>query len=333
MSWYPKALIEKAARFSELALTHPDVAHASLLNSFAVELLCRACLANITPYLLASSRHRKDGAIYIKHGSGSPPSLDSNEVLSQCVALVPGFDKVSAICDTLAKTRNADLHSGENPWTKPQAQNLRMQSYVAIGACLAILSVSLDDFFGPHAETAREYIDGYRLKLSKHWNALLSEARRVYIDLSGEETARRVGLTLSLYPYEKPEVALRPCPACTQTGVMNFKLRMLAPSFNQDDGYVVQQGHRTPIAFRCHVCGLILNGSGILCEVNMGEVEPFASETAAIDFLTRAQAIEQIAERFDRTELLSDEQRELLKDGIQMRDYHDDQDYNYRNNK
>ena len=331
MSWFPQDLIAKAKHFSHLALLQSDTAHSSLLNSFAVELLCRACLANISPYLLTSSNDRLRGAVYIKSGSGSARSLDSSDVIKQCETLIPSFANVASYVKSIADARNADLHSAESPWTKTGSQRLRVLSYVVIGACLEILSVDVDDFFGLQADIAREYIEDFNKSVQTVWDSRLYEARGVYKRLSIEEFETRIGL-MAVSPYEKPEVARRACPACSQTGVMTFKVRMFATNFEPETGCVTQELHRTPISFQCQICDLKV-GSSLLCEVGMSEVEVFELTSSAIDALTREQALEQIPERFESTEFLSDEERELLMEGMHSREYYDDLDYNARHNK
>ena len=65
----------------------------------------------------------------------------------------------------------------------------------------------------------------------------------------------------------------------------------------------------------------------------MSEVEVFELTSSAIDALTKEQALEQIAERFESTEFWSDEERELLMEGMHSREYYDDLNYNARHNK
>ena len=323
MSWHPAKFIEKAQHFSQLSHEQSDVQLSSLLNAIVVEFLVRACVASISPYLLACSKSRAKGAVFVHSGSGDPPSMSAGEVLDHCVKLYPqDFDEnIKQLCLRLFNARNSDLHSASCPWVKPGNQLLHATSYVVIFACIKILNVTPEEFFDEHIEVARDYVENYNSELQRRWEKHLRDATAALAKLTPEEVMQRVAAMASV--QERPEAAIRPCPACTNKGVLGFKVRMFPPKFDASSGLLVLQGHRLPIAFQCPVCELKVMGNSLLRQGNMGEVEPYESDVPAIDLLTREQALEQIGERFGLRDLLSQDDHDALMDGIGMRDHYD----------
>lgn len=314
MSWHHKDLIAKAKHFSSLASAQADHAHAALLNAFAVELLCRACLSQISPYLLASSKDRLNGAVYAKTGKlvdDFARSLETWMVLDQCERLIPNFSAIAPKCRKVIGARNADVHSGERPWTN---NILWVDAYLAIDACLKLLGESPNDYFGAHASAAKEILDGYNERIGEAWASLQGQAKGRLSALSEVEIERRHQAVLNTTPTEG--VMLKECPVCKRKGFMHFKIRRLAPLFDAATGNVIETGHRVPVLFMCDICGLRVPGPRLLCEAGLGEPEYFEAPIPAIDALTDKQALEQIGERFSWRSLVAAEDLELYEMGV-----------------
>lgn len=275
---------------------------------------------------MASSKDRTNGAVYAKTGvklkEDFAKSLDTWQVVEQCDRLIPEFKDVVDKCNKVIYARNADVHSSERPWAN---NNLWVDAYLVIDACLKILGESPEDFFGDHADAAKEVLDSYNERLNDVWVSLQGQAIGRLKKPSPEEIERRHQAFLSNAHPEGSE--LRPCPVCERQGVLMFRRRSLEPRFDAESGDVIQTGHKIPAYFSCSVCGLDVVGSRLLGEAKLGDPEYFEEPIPALDALTEKQAHEQINERFRWQDLADEEDLELYHDGLSARDYFDSMRY------
>ena len=90
--------------------------------SLGLELLGRATLAEIHPTLLADPQTQKgDNLLYaLGFPSGkSPKSVSINVVFDRCKSIIPEYTKNEFdFCIEQMGKRNAELHSGESPFTE-----------------------------------------------------------------------------------------------------------------------------------------------------------------------------------------------------------------------
>ena len=161
-AWNPEALFNKSLRYAEqMHEKEPNSWEQILWSSLSLELLLRAALANVSPVLIADMSNKDWSHLYVSLGFEplkerySPKSIATNEVISRISAIFPEFNnEIESFCTIHTGQRNAELHSGENPFEGLAESAWLPHFYNAVTVLLSTMKCEMKDFFDQQTGTA-----------------------------------------------------------------------------------------------------------------------------------------------------------------------------------
>ncbi|HEY1661702.1 MAG TPA: hypothetical protein VGI03_04725 [Verrucomicrobiae bacterium] len=254
-----------------------DTDEYQLWASLALELLGKAALAKIHPALVADPLHFQ--SLFAACGRQISPdirTITAKTLFERLSHLEKAFDsRHQKFCEQMAIRRNAELHSGESPFSGMSPEAWEREFWGAVEVVLKIQDESLESWLGTEdskmpaeilekAEEAMEWALKHRISRCKE------EFEKKYQD--PKKRAHVVEDSKQFRYWEWPEhrqfmgngIEKHLCPACDTTGMMAGTLWQEEVSADQDPEdpmtelieltYVTEE-------FVCPWCGLHLYGT------------------------------------------------------------------------
>jgi len=187
--WDADALYAKAQRYAERMQGEPsDQWEHALWSSFALELLARAALANVSPALLADTNEKNWQHLF--HSLGFKPtepkffprSIAIAEVLKRLKEILPDFDnELEAFCAAHTGRRNAELHSGATPFDGVEGAGWHAKYYRSCIVLLKSMGYELEEFVGEDEQAvANKLISALKDETAKSVKGDVSAHQKVW---------------------------------------------------------------------------------------------------------------------------------------------------------
>lgn len=292
MDWAADVLKAKACLYGKRA--HDQQIQSALFGfwmTLSLELLARAALAKIHPVLLADPR--EEGNLHYAFGitpKGNVKSVQAKTVFARCSVLVPGFtDQMSAHCLILADRRNRELHTGAAAFEGLDASTWLPQTYEVMEVLLTHLSDDFTGLFGAEqARVAQAMLKDRRTQIKADVQNKISEARRVFTALGGEEKSTLISKgqeALNIWVARSPLRKSTKCPACGFNAALAGESQSRGPvHIDEKKGTITRELRVLPHALNCPVCKLKLSGYQELLEAKIGQVFTTKEEEDPIEF-------------------------------------------------
>jgi hypothetical protein len=274
--WDAEALYAKAQRYVEHMQDTPsdDPEHA-LWSSFALELLARAALANVSPALLADTPERNWQHLF--HSLGftptepkfSPRSIGIVEVFRRLKEILPDFDnELESFCVAHTGRRNAELHSGATPFDGVEGSGWHAKFYRSCIILLKSMGYDLDEFIGEdEVGVAKKLIDALKDETAKSIKGDVAAHQKVW---NAKPEAERTVLSLSASAWATKQTGHRvKCPACASDALVGGE-PAAAPHKTIKDDEITETQEYLPNQFQCIACGLKIAGLSRLNVIDLG---------------------------------------------------------------
>lgn len=280
-----------------------DFEQCQLWASFSLELLGKAALASIHPALVASPDCTK--SLFAACGrpfAADLKSIPAHTLWSRLRHVSPAFDtKAEAFCSELARRRNAEVHSGESPFTGMSLDSWWKEFCKTCKTLLTAQSRTVEEWIGPAEAAAVEEVIAARLAAIAHAvRVRIERCRSVFDERYPPGSPLRTAILADksrnwVWPDAAPAdtdmTQSQNCPACEQLSVLACK-RMheeLIPSAPDEEEAEEDEwvSHVNVIyqalEFHCGVCGLVLRGRDELTAAGI-DVDIESEEELEVEF-------------------------------------------------
>jgi hypothetical protein len=284
-------LWEKSRAMVRLALrarNDGDFGSFCLWCAVSLELLGKAMLAGVHPALIVDPQDVD--SLFVACGkplTGDPRTIIAKTVFSRLQKLSTKFGQHEAdACMRLMQRRNAHLHSGDLPYENLNPDSWAPRFWELSQLILEIGGRTLEDWVGTdEAQNATALIDAAATVREQSVRARADTARATFEASypSDDEKARIRQLARGGRLVQAPDfghlvgdtLVQESCPVCGSDGrVSAERLHEEEPdadSVDWESGVMTVTVHLAPIAFRCAVCGLKLDGHEELALLGIAE--------------------------------------------------------------
>jgi hypothetical protein len=257
-----------------------DTEEYQLWASLALELLGKAALARVHPALIADPQHYQ--SLFAACGCQLSPevrTITTKTLFGRLGHIDKAFDvRHQRFCEQISLRRNAELHSGESPFSGLQPEAWEREFWGAIEVLLKMQKESLESWLGAEnskapakiieqAEEALEWAVKHRIARCRE------DFEQKYQD--PKKRAEVVEKSKDFRYWNWPEhrqltgdaVEKQECPACSATGMLSGALwdeEVSEADYDlEDPGPPVEWVDSTYVAeeFLCPTCGLHLFGT------------------------------------------------------------------------
>jgi len=276
-AWEPEALFAKPLRYAEqMHQKDPNSWEQLLWSSLSLELLLRAALANVSPALIAETSNKDWSHLYVALGFSplgekySPKSITTSEVISRLSKIFPEFNKeIESFCTIHTGRRNAELHSGENPFDGVAESSWLPRFYKATEVLLLTMGLGLEDLFDRDvASTAEKLIAAAADEKAQEAKGVVAAHKKVWETKSEEEqeTAKKSAKVWAM----KQDGHRIDCPACGSTALL-FGEAVSTPQRKLQEDEIEESHENLPTHYECVACGLKITGLSKLSAVGLGD--------------------------------------------------------------
>ena len=213
------ALLGKSKVFVQRALTSKTRREREayqLWAALALELLGKAALASIHPCLVANPEHLNSifAAAGIRIGV-DVRTITARTVYKRLSILSREFDrKVMDSCIAVTEKRNAELHSGDSPFSGSKFTNWEARYWYAADLILKMLGMTFDEWIGPNdAKESSEIVVQIREATKK------AVAQRIAI-CEEKVASRPRRIKAGEFTQNGDHTWIAECPACENEGEM-----------------------------------------------------------------------------------------------------------------
>jgi hypothetical protein len=274
--WDAEALYSKAQRYVERMQGEPsdDWEHA-LWSSFALELLARAALSNVSPALLADTSEKNWQHLF--HSLGftptepkfSPRSIATNEVLKRLKEILPDFDnELEGFCIIHTGKRNAELHSGATPLDGVDGSGWHAKFYRSCIVLLKSMGCELEEFVGEdEGAVAAKLISAAKDETAKSIKGDVNAHQKVW-SAKPEEEREKLSVAASAWAIKQTGHRVK-CPACASDALVNGE-PVSAPHKTIEEDEITETQEYLPSQFQCIACGLKISGLSRLNAIDLG---------------------------------------------------------------
>jgi hypothetical protein len=274
--WDAEALYAKAQRYVERMQGEPsdDWEHA-LWSSFALELLARAALSNVSPALLADTSEKNWQHLF--HSLGftptepkfSPRSIAIAEVLKRLREILPDFDnELEVFCVAHTGRRNAELHSGATPFDGVEGAGWHAKYYRSCIVLLKSMGYELAEFVGEDEEAvAKKLISAVKDETAKSVKGDVSAHQKVW-SAKSEDERKKLSLSASAWAIKQTGHRVK-CPACTSDALVKGE-PVATPHKTIEEDEITETQEYLPTQFECIACGLKISGLSRLNAIDLG---------------------------------------------------------------
>ncbi len=254
-----------------------DTEEYQLWASLALELLGKAALARVHPALVADPTHYQSlFAACGRHLSPDIKTITAKTLFERLGHIDKAFDsRHQKFCEQMAIRRNAELHSGESPFSGMSAEAWEREFWGAVEAVLSMQKENLESWLGAeNAKTPAEIIEQAEEAMQwavKHRIVRCKEDfEKKYQDPKKRAQLAEQSETIEGWNFSKhfdvwaDEYDVHDCPACASKGLLAGVLWTKEVSSGVDfDDPILEFVEITYVSeeFFCPVCGLHLFGN------------------------------------------------------------------------
>ena len=258
-----------------------------LWAAVSLELLGKAVLSGIHPALIADPQN--SDSLFLACGkavSANPPkTIPAHTVWDRLKKISKSFgQQEAAFCKLMLDRRNADLHSGALPFRLLDPDSWAPRFWEVGNAILTTDGKTLEDWVGTEearrsqdlinrASTVRQQVVETRLQQSRKVFAAryATDERKAQIQQLAS-LGRLVQIT-AFGRLDGDYSESHECPGCGCDGVRTAEhvWEQEAGDVDWESGIVPVAAYYSPLAFRCAVCNLVLEGNEELAVADIGE--------------------------------------------------------------
>ena len=269
-----------------------DTEEYQLWASLALELLGKAALAKVHPALVADPQHYQ--SLFAACGRQLSPdikTIGANTLFERLSHIEKAFDsRHQKFCIQMALRRNAELHSGESPFSGMSAEAWEREFWGAMETVLAMQDETLESWLGAEdskapakiieqAEEALQWAVRHRVSRCKE------DFEKKYQDPKRREELVEGSQRLLWNDHTWDGRDRAPCPACLSSGFLggtlwNEEVIDTEPSrvtyypdgeeYTEPPSETVEKSF-TVEAFACPICNLRLYGTKEIVAAEMPE--------------------------------------------------------------
>jgi hypothetical protein len=200
----------------------------------------------------------------------TPSSIPTNEVLSILNELLPDFTKeMQGFCAAQSSRRNAEVHSGEEAFSKVSTADWLPRFYESCDVLLRWQGKSIEDLFDD-AATAREMIASLSDGAAKAVARDIKLHKETWEKKDGAERATACS-TAALWAMRQAGHRVA-CPACACNALVHGSPQGSVSTDYGDQDVIVQRQTMLPSSFECVACGLKIAGYSKLSACALGDV-------------------------------------------------------------
>jgi hypothetical protein len=297
----PDALYAKSQVYIQRGLraqAHKEKEEYQLWASLSLELLGKAALAKVHPALVADPIHYQ--SLFAACGRQLSPdikTINAKTLFERLRHLEKAFDsRHQEFCEQMAIKRNAELHSGESPFSGIPSDNWEKEFWVTIETILSMQDQTIESWLGVEdskapakiIEKAVQAIDWVVKRRMENCKAAFQKKNK---DSQRHPVTSGVPKKVRWSDHNTDTVSNCNCPACGSKGVLNGslwseKIVSTSPGWKDpddlEDVYIdppleTVEKYYVAEEFHCIECGLSLYGTkeiaaaGILEEYTMTE--------------------------------------------------------------
>jgi len=238
-----------------------------LWATLSLELLGKATLSYFHPALTAEGEDSLLAACGIVHGlKGSPKTSTASVTFDRLSKVIKDFTKDECSwCRILTERRNAELHSGELPFSAVKREDWLGRFWVICNLLLVEQKRSLEEWIGEsNAKQARIDIEEMPILLvvSKKLEGHKAKFEKDYPTQEEKDAAMRLSLTFSTddaFEQEEVDRVIHfKCPACGCSALLGGSFWEEGDSGDEDGVYFYEIFSTELI--HCRICNLKLEG-------------------------------------------------------------------------
>lgn len=245
-----------------------------LWSSLGLEFLARATLANIHPSLLADPQQGDNilHACGYPSGKNPPKSVSVRTVFQRCTVVIPEFTEADfKFCMMLMEKRNAELHSGDSPFSE-YPNKLWLPQFLKVCKILTeFQGKTLTDLLGEkEAKAAESLIDAMLNKRQSEVKKLIQQHKKEFDDLEIKERLEKLKESEEKTRFVFGGKQKHKCPSCGATAIIEGEaVRYLEPRAEEDG--IVETVIYLPTKFECNCCGLTLSNHSDIYAAGLGD--------------------------------------------------------------
>ena len=258
-----------------------------LWAAVSLELLGKAVLSDIHPALIADPKN--PASLFLACGkavSADPPrTIPAHTVWERLKKLSKGFGQQEAsFCKLMMERRNAELHSGALPFQALEPDNWAPRFWKVANAILTTDRKTIEDWVGvEEAHRAQDLINKASTVRQQVVTARLQQSHEIFAAryATDEKKAQIRQLASSGRLVQRTEFGRlggdyaesQECPSCGCDGVRTAEhaWEQEADEVDWESGTVPVTAYYSPLAFRCAVCNLVLEGHEEVAAADMGD--------------------------------------------------------------
>lgn len=258
-----------------------DIEEYQLWASLALELLAKAALAKVHPALVADPNHYQSlFAAVGRQISTDIKTITAKTLFPRLGHVEKTFDtRHQKFCEQLSLRRNAELHSGESPFSGMSADAWEKEFWGAVEIVLAMQNETLESWLGAEDSKAPTKIieqadEALQWAIKNRIARCKEDFEKKYQDPQRREQAINESKNLTRTDDTWDGRAREGCPACSASGFVGGSLWVEETVDTEDtwygpDDFPVDYDPPTETVrrtftlenFDCPVCGLRLNGT------------------------------------------------------------------------
>ena len=241
-----------------------------LWASLSLELLGKSALANIHPSLIADPQHFQ--SLFAAAGvnvSTDIKTITAKTLFERLQQIIDRFDnKVKDFCNQVANRRNAELHSGDVPFSATQTAKWEAEFWYSMDVILGYMGNTLEGWLGvDDAATPREILEKAKEAKRQSIEMRVERFRDNFSDMkkTDQEAARDKAKIYrpSMSGLQDEYVWECECPSCGANALMGGEMVEEEVIDTNPDEYSVWETverHFSGEVFNCPTCGLELDG-------------------------------------------------------------------------
>ncbi|MDY6951984.1 MAG: hypothetical protein SWE60_10755 [Thermodesulfobacteriota bacterium] len=275
MPWNYDNLWEKTRKYLERGFSEDRSSELFALWSWlGLEMLARATLANIHSSLLADPQQGDNilHACGYPSGKHPPKSVSARTVFQRCTVVIPAFtDTDFRFCMMLMEKRNAELHSGDSPFSEYPARLWLPQFLKVCKSLTTFQEKTLTDLLGEkEAKAAESLIDAMLNKRQSEVKNLIKQHKKEFEDHELKDRLEKLKLSEIKTGLVFGSKQQHKCPSCGAKGIVEGEaIRHLEPRAEEDG--IVETAIYLPTKFECNCCGLTLSNHSDIYAAGFGD--------------------------------------------------------------
>lgn len=273
----PDALFAKVQRYADYMLGDKDDRFRyGLWSALMLEHLARAVLGAVHPALLAESERNDFASLALSLGleptgkKSSPRSIAISTVTQRLESLFEAITKEDAsFIVTHCGKRNAELHSGEEPFDTVETNKWEAEFHRTCSRLLDCIGKPLSEIYGSdEADVAEALITAYEDASAKEVHSDIKAFKKVWKakdDKEKKEASKQAAVWATRILGHRVS-----CPACASKALV-FGEAVSPTKVTLEDDVVVERYDVLPSRFECIACELKIFGLSRLTAAGLGE--------------------------------------------------------------